>query len=429
VNEFHHSLWYHTTPRIPAAAVLRGTESADVAVIGAGVTGLSTAVHLAEAGARVVVLEAAEIGSGASGRNGGFVVPHLARGDPDTIVAQYGESGERLVKLVGRSAQALFDLISRLRIDCDARQGGWFQPAHSKRALATIEQRALQWAARGEPVTVQDAAETERLTGCAGYLGSWCNATGGTIHPLKFVHGLALAASRCGALVFSRSAVVQMRRSGAHWRLTTGEGELQSQQVVVCTNAVSCSLLPRLAAMVVPMKIFQAASEPVSPEWREHLLRQGQSLSDTRINLFTYRFDADWRLITGALPTWGLGTSERLATQMALRLQNMLRLPTQPHMQFVWHGQASLSPEFLPCLVEVDTGVISGTACNGRGLALSAQMGRVLAEGMRSGSWRDSAIPMRALRPVRLRRFIRWGVRCYPIYGSVRDRLEQLNTK
>lgn len=429
VTGFYHSLWFRTAPAYPLAVVLQGTETADVAVIGGGISGLSAAIHLAEAGIRVAVLEATEIGFGASGRNGGFVVPHFARGDPDALVARQGEHAERLVELVGHSAQALFELIARLEIDCDAHQSGWFQPAHSKRALAMIEQRASQWSRRGQPVTLHDADETERLTGCRDYLGSWRNASGGTIHPLKFVYGLARAASSHGARIFSRSAVIDLRRNGTYWRLATARGEVRAQQVLVCTNGISRSLLPRLADMVVPLNIFQGATQPIDPASRAHLFRQGQSLSDTRLNLFTYRFDAQWRLITGALPMWGVRAAERLGSHMARRLQVMLRLPTVPHMEFVWEGQASLTPDFMPTLVELHTGVIAGTACNGRGLAMSTQLGRVLAEGVRRGSWHDAPIALRGPTPARWRHLTRWALRGYPIYGRVRDHLDQLPMK
>src|ERR1700722_20037440 len=136
---FCESLWYHTALAPPASAEPQDAGSVDVVIIGGGITGLSAALHLAEAGVRVAVLEAGDLGAGASGRNGGFVVPHFAKSDPNAVVEHLGERGEALVELVGRSARALFDLIERLGIDCDARAGGWFQPAHSRQALAVIE--------------------------------------------------------------------------------------------------------------------------------------------------------------------------------------------------------------------------------------------------------------------------------------------------
>jgi glycine/D-amino acid oxidase-like deaminating enzyme len=426
---FCESLWYHTSMTPSASAEPQGAGSVDVVIIGGGITGLSAALHLAEAGVRVAVLEAADLGAGASGRNGGFVVPHFAKSDPNAVVEHLGQRGEALVELVGRSARALFDLIERLGIDCDARAGGWFQPAHSRQALAVIERRVREWAARGQPVRSHDAAETEQLTGCAGYLGSWSNASGGTLHPLKLVHGLARVASSRGARIFTHSEVTRLTRCGTQWRVVTTAGELAAQQVLVCTNALSHGVLPRLAQVVVPVRVYQGASERIPESWRRQLLRQGQSLSDTRMNLFTYRFDSEWRLITGMLPGWDLGGRARLAQAMGRRLQEMLGLPQAPRMEYIWHGEASIGPEFLPYLYEVETGVVAGTACNGRGIALSAQLGRIMAEGVRRGSWRDAPIPLRTLQPVRLRHLTRLGVRCYPLYGSVRARLERLAAK
>lgn len=425
MREFEASLWRATATAAPATAALADDIRVDVAIIGGGLTGLSAALHLAKAGVRTALLEAHELGSGATGRNGGFVVPSFAKSDPQSVIEQHGELGERLVDLVGTSASALFELVRTHHIPCDAAQHGWYQAAHSRAALARIEQRARQWEARGQPVALHDAATTTELTGVRGYLGSWSNATGGTVHPLKLAHGLAAVALAHGATIYTASPVRAMRRTEGIWRLTAGRGEVRTERVLVCTNALSQGLLPVLARAVIPAQIYQVASEPVPPAQRASLLGQGQGFSDTRINLFTYRFDAEWRLITGALP--GPYASRRgIGARMAARLKASLALPELPRMQYIWSGEASVSPDFLPALYELDAGVLAGTACNGRGVALSVELGRVLAEAVRAGSTRAVPLPLRSLQSVRSRHAARWGIRWYPLYGTIRDRLEQL---
>jgi glycine/D-amino acid oxidase-like deaminating enzyme len=418
------SLWYQTAPSAPLARELRGTETVDVAVIGGGIMGLSAALHLSELGVRAAVVEADVLGGGASGRNGGFVVPHFSKSDPEAVIGQLGETGERLVSLVGNSAQRLFDLIERHGIECDAAQRGWYQPAHSQQALRAIESRVRQWAMRGQPVTLHNAAETEELTGVSGYLGSWRHASGGTLHPLKLVHGLARAAQ--GAQLYDRSIVTELSRDGGRWRLHTTEGVLLAEQVLVCTNGLSRGLLPRLAGGIIPARIYQAATEPIPEAARRHLLGQGQSLSDTQINLFTYRFDPDWRLITGALAGLRDGMDAQLAAQMSRRLQSTLKLARAPRIEFVWSGTASVHPSYLPSLIEIDAGVVAGSGCNGRGIALSVELGRIMAQAVRDRSWQDLPVPLRPLRSIRNRPLSRWGVRWYPLYGSIRDRLDRL---
>ena len=210
----------------------------------AGSTGLSAALHLLEKGAQVVVVEADEIGSGASGRNGGFVVPHFARGEPDDVVRNLGDGGERLVRLVGNSAQALFESVARLGIECDAVQRGWYQAAHSATAWRMLERRAAQWARHGQSVGVHDADATSRLTGTHGYFGSWSNPSGGTVHPLKLVHGLAAAVLARRGEIRENCGVERLTRAANGWQLATMDGEVSASEVLVCTNALSWTLLP-----------------------------------------------------------------------------------------------------------------------------------------------------------------------------------------
>ena len=208
----------------------RGAVRADVAVVGGGLTGLSAALHLLEKGAQVVVIEANEIGSGASGRNGGFVVPHFARAEPDDVVRNLGEGGERLVRLVGNSADALFELVARLGIECDAAQRGWYQAAHSAAAWRMLEMRAAQWARHGQSVGVHDAASTSRLTGTHGYFGSWSNPSGGTVHPLKLVHGLAAAVLARRGEIRENCSVERLTRTANGWQLATVDGEVSASR-------------------------------------------------------------------------------------------------------------------------------------------------------------------------------------------------------
>jgi glycine/D-amino acid oxidase-like deaminating enzyme len=228
-------------------------------------------------------------------------------------------------------------------------------------------------------VRLHDAAETARLTGCKHYLGSWSHSDGGTVHPLKLVYGLARTAVLRGARIYTGSAVRSLTRETGRWRLTTSQGELIADKVLVCTNALSNGLFPRLAATVIPVTIVQAATEPIAPDDRRHLFGQGQCLSDTRTNLFTYRFDGAWRLISGALPVPWIGARSRVASHVASRLRSVLALRDKPRIAFSWCGRASVSRDFLPSLYEMEEGVLAGTGCNGRGIAVSAELGRAMA--------------------------------------------------
>ena len=197
------SLWAHVTPAGPELQPLQGSHATDAVVIGAGFTGLSTALHLRRAGIAVTVLEAMEPGWGASGRNNGQVIPTLSRPDPDDIVARHGEAGERFVALVRDSASILFDLIREERIEAEAEQTGWIQPVHSPGRMKIAERRVAQWSKRGAPVELLSREETTRRLGSDAWFGGWWNRTGGHINPLALARGLARAVLARGGVIFA----------------------------------------------------------------------------------------------------------------------------------------------------------------------------------------------------------------------------------
>jgi glycine/D-amino acid oxidase-like deaminating enzyme len=258
------SLWSATCNRASDTAPLEGNLSADVAIVGAGYTGLSTAVHLAERGVSVVVLEAESLGWGASGRNGGQVIPGLKE-DPDTIEQVFGaDVGGRMVRLAGTAPDLVFGLIERLAIACDAVRQGWIQPAHGPKPLAALESRVEQWARRGAPIEILSSQETARLIGTETYVGGALDRRGGGIHPLNYALGLAEAAARLGVAIHSKSRVTALSRDAGRWRVDTAGGSVRAEQVMLCTNGYTDALVDRLRRSVVPVRSVQVASAPLS---------------------------------------------------------------------------------------------------------------------------------------------------------------------
>src|SRR5436189_3704850 len=172
------SLWAAVTPQGPALPLLQGSVQADVVIIGAGFTGLSTALHLREAGVDVAVVEAAEPGWGASGRNNGQVIPTLSRPDPDDIVARHGAVGERFVALLRDSASTLFEVVGRYGIEAEQEQTGWVQPVHSPGRIRIAERRVRQWSKLGAPVELLSRDQTRRMLGSDAWYGGFWNKSG-----------------------------------------------------------------------------------------------------------------------------------------------------------------------------------------------------------------------------------------------------------
>jgi glycine/D-amino acid oxidase-like deaminating enzyme len=419
------SLW-HAVDRDPKKRPkLEDMLDADFAIIGGGFTGLSTALHAAEKGLSVVVLEAEIIAWGATGRNAGFVVPNFAKMDPDNIIAHLGpERGERLIQIAAGSADLVFDLIRRHRIDCDAQQSGWIQPAHSPAAFEKVKSRAEQWASRGRPAVILDRQAVRDTTGADGYFGGWTDKSGGVLDPVGYANGLAMAAEAAGARIFEHSPVGSVQRAGDGWVLTTTGGKVRAGKVLIATNAYGGHLNPALARTYFPLKVFQIATEPLPASARQRLLPGGQCVSDTRRNLFTFRFDAENRLITGGMHVIGPGANERVPRAIHRRLARHLDLRDIPPLAYSWSGIAAVEPDFLPHLVDLGPGLVAGFACNGRGIAMTTAMGHVLADWATGAKPNDLPIPFAPPAPIPFHSLLRHAPNILLPWAMLRDRLE-----
>lgn len=391
------TLWHATAPAMVPFPALSGPVEVDLLVVGGGFAGLSTALHAAEAGLAVVLIEAHRIAWGASGRNAGFVVPNFAKVDPDDLRRAAGPAAERLIGMAAGSADLVFDLIRRHGIDCDAVQSGWIQPSHSAAALAKAQSRVRQWGALGRPVELLDRAAVAALTGADRWLGGWIDRSGGTINPVGYARGLARAARSAGAILHEDSPATGLRQEGADWLATTPGGELRARRVVLATNAYAGHLWPGLGQGFFPLRVFQVATEPLPAAMGQTLLPGRQAVSDSRRNLFTFRFDRDRRLISGGMHILSPWAGTRVPRGIHRRMARELGLPDLPPLAHAWSGMAAVMPDYLPRLVDLAPGLVAGFACNGRGIAMSTAMGRELARWASGAALSESAIP--AARP------------------------------
>ena len=398
------SLWAETAPTPPETLALSGAARCDVAVVGAGFTGLSTALHLAEAGVKVAVLEGAEIGYGASGRNNGQVIPTLSRLDPDEIVDAVHrttgsrDKGEEFVGLIRDSAAFTFDLIRKHGIAAEAVQNGWIQPAHRPSRMKLAEKRVEQWGRRGAPVRMLSEAEMTARAGTDFWYGGWENPTGGRINPLGLARGLAMAAIGAGAQVFTRSPVRSITRQGEAWVLETSRGTLTADRVVIATHAYTGDFWPGLKKTVVPVRSYQMATSVLSDNIRKSILPQGHALSDTRGDLYFYRFDANGRLVTGGALIVRQGWEGRIRARIGERVARVYPQLGKPgdawNFEHVWSGYVAATDDKMPHVFELAPGVLTWMGCNGRGVALSTILGRELAKASTGTPLKDIAAPV-----------------------------------
>ena len=221
IGNFERSHWSQVSEPALPWPVLEGPHETEVVIIGSGFTGLSTALHLLEAGKQVTVIEAQQPGFGASGRNNGQVIPTLTRLDPDMMISQSQGAGERLADLVRDSAGMLFDLVRKHGLQAEAEQSGWIQPAHTPGRIKLSEQRFKQWEKRGAPVRMLDRADVERLTGSPIWHGGFMNDSGGHINPLAFARSMAARVKQLGGVIFARSPAQTMQHQNGFWHVQT----------------------------------------------------------------------------------------------------------------------------------------------------------------------------------------------------------------
>ncbi|MBP2290968.1 NAD(P)/FAD-dependent oxidoreductase [Azospirillum rugosum] len=395
------SLWAKTAPPALDLPTLSGEVEADVVIVGGGFTGLSTALHLAEAGASAVVLEAAEPGWGASGRNNGQVIPTLTRADPDDLVALWGpQKGEQFVRVLRDSADLLFGIVAKHGIDCEAVQNGWVQPAHRKSRLAISAKRAEQWGRRGAPVELLDRDRCEAITGSPYWYGGWQNRSGGRINPLALARGMARAAVSAGAKVYKGTPATGLTQAGDRWRVTTPRGSVVAKRVVLATNAYSDGLWPKLAQTIVPIRSYQMATQPLSENLRRSILPDGHALSDTQGDLYFFRQDAQGRLVTGGALVFDVDSERRLRARISERLQRVFPQIGPVTFDHVWWGYIGMTPERLPRLHELAPGVVTWIGCQGRAVALGTAMGKELAQYGLGRPADELPIPLSPLRPL-----------------------------
>jgi glycine/D-amino acid oxidase-like deaminating enzyme len=423
---FSTPVWLPPDGTAPLHDPLQPGEQVDLAIVGGGIMGLSVALHAARLGLSVRVVDAKNIGEGASGLNGGQVIPGL-KYDPEWLLEHFGaERGEALVRFAGSTADAVFDLIAAEKLAVPFFRNGWIQAAHTETALRAAENRDRQWGARGADVRLLDAAEIAQKTGTRGYIGGWLDRRAGVINPLAYTRELARVAKASGVRIAEQEEAVALRREGESWRLATASGaEIRAKSIVVATNAYSDGLIPGLAQTIVPLHSFQIATVPLPADLAEKILPEGQAVSDSRRILVYYRKSPDGRLVLGGRGRMALPKS---ADDWAHLQRAMLRL--YPALSAVaierrWFGRVAMTPDHLPHIHEPEPGLITALGCQGRGVGLMTALGARLAAYVASGDAKHLPFPVSPIRPIPLHAFRQVGVAATIAWYRMLDALER----
>lgn len=381
VTAWPQSLWITTATPAGEHGPLRDSVSADVTVVGAGFTGLRAALFLAEAGAKVVVLDAGDVAFGASGRNGGQVNPMLPFNTPDKLRKLLGTTYfERLTETSLNSADELFDLIKTYQIDCQARQNGWLRVCHTDKALVKAKEGVAAWNAHGAGMEIVEGDELKRISGSDVYRSGVITPKGGAVQPMSLARGLARAAVQRGVIVHGQSAVTSLSKIDGKWVAKTAHGQVTSGKVIVATNGYTDSLIPKLSKTILPLTPIQVATDPLPEDVIGSVLPGGHTISDSRRVIMYARREPDNRMVYGGfgkiLPNGEFGGFDWLIKD-AIRVFPQLKGVNWTHR---WGGRVALTDDHLPHVHEPKDGLLIGLGYNGRGVAMSHVVGRVLAE-------------------------------------------------
>ncbi len=420
-----HCLYPSTAGPAASTPPLRADARTEVAIVGAGYTGLSTALHLAERGTAVTLLEAHEPGWGAAGRNGGQVNAGLKH-EPDEVEAHLGPIfGPRMVQLAGGAPDFLFALITRLGIDCEARREGTIRAARGSKHAAAMLDSVEQWRRRGVALAAWDRERIAAATGTRRYAAASFDPRGGSVNPLSLARGMAAAAISAGAVIHGNSRALRLERAGSGWRVDTAGGALHAEKVVLATDGYSDDLWPGLRTSIVPLYSSIIASEPLPAALTASILPGGGVVYESGQITTYYRLDRDGRLLMG-----GRGAQRRATRRsdyehlvnFALRLWPALGAVAWTHW---WNGQFALTPDSYPRLHAPERNLLIALGYSGRGVALATAVGAQLACACSGPDGSMLALPATPIPRLPFHRLWRVAVAARVAYGTVLDGLDR----
>lgn len=421
----HVSSWYaasaHEAPELPP---LCGSARADVCVVGGGYTGLSTALHLAERGADVVLLEAERIGWGASGRNGGHVGTGQRRAQSE-LEQRLGTGHARVLWDLGLEAVALVRaLIERHRIDCETGSGilhtAWKASDDEalRREAAHLQQRYGYTACRHV-----ERAETARLCGSEVFRGGLLDAGSLHLHPLNYALGLAAAARGAGARLYEHSRVTGYRRGrGVHVR--TAQGSVQADRLVLACNGYLGHLEPRIAGLIMPINNFMIATEPLDEATADAIDPQRLAIQDSRFVIDYWRLSADRRLLFGGGENYRSGFPPDIASLVRRRMLGIYPALADRRIDHAWGGTLAITLGRLPAFGRLAPEILYALGYSGHGVPTATLAGKLLA-----GAITAEAAGFDAFAKIPQRRFPGGTLLRYPgmvlglLYYALRDRL------
>lgn len=376
------SYYAATANPAPGRPPLAGEASVDATVIGGGLTGLSAALHLAERGYKTLLLEAEQVGWGASGRNGGQINTGLRKG-PSELIALFGRDRARELFAMAEEAKALVrSLIARHAIACDLKPGSLYVAYKKSDPAWMAEEVELLHREFGHSAAeLLSKAELERRLGSRRYHGAIADSSAAHLHPLNYTLGLAAAAEASGARICEQSRALVV----APGEVRTAAGRVKTRYIVLGCNAYLGGLEPRIAGTIMPISNYILATEPLGEAGAAALIRDDVAVCDTKFVVDYYRLSADQRLLFGGGETYSFHPPADIAGFVRPHMLKVFPQLGSARIDYAWGGQLAITMGRLPHFGRLPGDIFFAQGYSGQGLALTSLAGKLIAEAV-SGS-------------------------------------------
>ncbi|MGB0928076.1 MAG: NAD(P)/FAD-dependent oxidoreductase [Pikeienuella sp.] len=385
------SYYAATVPPTPLRPQLTGAHTADVCVIGAGYTGLSAALHLAEAGLNVVVLDAHRAGWGASGRNGGQLGGGQ-RVDQAELEAQFGQARAKALWDLGEAAKDLTkDLIAKHKIAADLTPG-IMHTAHRERYIDDLRHEVDHMADIYDyPLEFIDKPALRDILDTKAYHAAVLDRDAAHLHPLKYALGLAHAAEAAGATIYELSEVTAVTK-GAKPHVATALGEVSANHVIFACNGYLGDIAPAVAARVMPINNYILATEPLEPALAQRLIANNAAVADSKFVINYYRLSADNRLLFGGRESYGYRFPADIKAFVRKAMLDIYPQLSETGIDYGWGGTLAITMNRLPHLTRVSPNMLSASGYSGHGVAMATFCGMLAADAVRGQADRFDAM-------------------------------------
>lgn len=371
--------WYGATAT-PLADFpsLKGRIKADVCIIGAGYTGLSAALHLAEAGRDVVLLDAHKIGFGASGRNGGQLGSGQ-RKEQDALAALMGQDdADKLWELAEDAKTLVKSLIKRFDIDC------YYRPGVANIGLNPKETRELHSYADYlntrygyDSIQKLDSAAAQELCPSPAYDGGILDMSAGHLHPLRYALGLGQAAADAGVRIYEKTHVHHIQQ-GPRPSVRTDQGEVDCEHVILACNGYLGGLNRKVASRVMPINNFIAATEPLGDD-AKRVLNQDVAVADTKFVVNYFRLSHDGRLLFGGGENYSYRFPKDIAATVRKPMCEIFPHLKDVRIDYAWGGTLGITVKRMPYVRRLDQNILSASGYSGHGVGTATHAGKLMA--------------------------------------------------